>query len=100
MLPSAKNRVFQLNDYEIQQLLFCDNSDTEDALIADDEDIGFLESDIEQLEKTKVVLLIVLLKSLLDILVHLASRHQSSPVQKVNQPAQSIILNFKAILVQ
>ena len=33
--------------------MFCDNSDTEDALIADDEDIGFLESDIEQLEKNK-----------------------------------------------
>ena len=92
--------VFQLNDNEIHQILFCDNSDTEDALIADDKDIGFLESDIEQLEKTKVVLLIVLLKSLLNILVHLASRHQSSPVQKVNQPAQSIIFNFKAILVQ
>ena len=42
MFPSAKNRVFQLNDNEIHQILFCDNSDTEDALIADDEDIGFL----------------------------------------------------------
>ena len=32
---------------------FCDNSDTEDALIADGEDITLLESDIEQLEKNK-----------------------------------------------
>lgn len=45
MLPKPRKRVFQINDSNIQQVLFCDNSDTEDALTLDDEDVGFLEED-------------------------------------------------------
>ena len=46
LLPTPtkpRKRVFQINDSNIQQVLFCDNSDTEDALRLDDADVGFLE---------------------------------------------------------
>ena len=46
----AKSRVFHLSDDEVTEILFCDNNDTEEAFYADDEDIGFLESDVELFE--------------------------------------------------
>ena len=41
---------FWLTDAEINRILFCDESDTEDALILDDDDIYFLEDDVTQME--------------------------------------------------
>lgn len=48
---SSKNRLrlFEVNENSVNQLLFCNDSDTEDALALDDEDIGFLEDDIAQM---------------------------------------------------
>ena len=39
-----------MTDAEINRILFCDESDTENALIPDDEDIYFLEDDVTRLE--------------------------------------------------
>ena len=51
-MPKAqKQKLFQLQDTEIQQILFCDNSDTEDGLELDNEDLQFLEQDVEQIEQ-------------------------------------------------
>ena len=49
---SSKNntRLCELNEESVNQLLFRDNSDTEDALPLDDEDIGFLEDDLNQMD--------------------------------------------------
>ena len=41
---------FQINDENVDQILFCDKSDTEEALVLDEEDIGFLQQDVEHLE--------------------------------------------------
>ena len=34
----------------MDQILFCDKSDIEEALVLDEEDIGFLQQDVEHLE--------------------------------------------------
>ena len=52
-MPLGFKRYFYLHEAEIQQLLVCDNSDTEDALVLDEEDIGFLESHITAVEERK-----------------------------------------------
>ena len=53
-MPSKlRKKVFQIQENEIQQLLFCDNSDTEDALMLDEEDIGFLEEDCSVIDCQK-----------------------------------------------
>ena len=46
MLSKNKTRLFEPNEESVNQLLFRDNSDTEDALPLDDENIGFLEDDL------------------------------------------------------
>ena len=48
---STKKRLFQLNNTEVNQILFCDDSDTEDVLQLDNEDIRFLESDMATVQK-------------------------------------------------
>ena len=48
-MSNNKDKVFHLNAAEVNQILFCDESDTEDALPLDDEDINFLESDMDLL---------------------------------------------------
>ena len=47
---SDTTRIFQINDENVDQILFCDKSDTEEALVLDEEDIGFLQQDVEHLE--------------------------------------------------
>ena len=37
-MPLGSKRYFHLHEAEIQQLLVCDNSDSEDALVLDEED--------------------------------------------------------------
>ena len=44
--------VFQLSDEKVSQIFFCDESDTEDALILDQEDLSFLKNDVEILEES------------------------------------------------
>ena len=39
-----------VNEKSVNQVLFRNNSDTEDALALDDEDLGFLEDDLDQLD--------------------------------------------------
>jgi len=45
------SRLFQLNEEEINQILFCDNSDLEEGLALDDEDVTYLATDIEYMKK-------------------------------------------------
>ena len=47
-----QQRVFHLNSEKINQILFCDNSDTEDSLALDNEDVEFLEQDMLHLENS------------------------------------------------
>ena len=47
-----QQRVFHLNSEKINQILFCDNSDTEDFLALDNEGVKFLEQDILHLENS------------------------------------------------
>ena len=49
---SRSRKQFQLTDAEINRILFCEESDTEDALVLDDEDIDFLEDDVTQMEES------------------------------------------------
>ena len=49
---SKSTRLFYLKESEVEQILFCDNSNNEDNLILDEEDIGFLEEDIQSVENT------------------------------------------------
>ena len=49
---STSTRLFYLKESEVDQILFCDNSDNEDNFILDEEDIGFLEEDIQSVENT------------------------------------------------
>ena len=49
---STSTRLFYLEESEVEQILFCDNNDNEDNLILDEEDIGFLEEDIQSVENT------------------------------------------------
>ena len=39
-----------MSDIEINRILFCNDSDTEDALVLDDEDINFIEDDVAKME--------------------------------------------------
>ena len=48
---STKRRLFQLNNTEVNQILFCDDSDTEDVLQLDNKDIRFLESDMATVQE-------------------------------------------------
>ena len=41
---------FWLTDAEINRILFCDECDTKDALILDDDDFYFLEDNVTQME--------------------------------------------------
>ena len=50
-MPVLTKRLFLLNQGEIQQSLFCDNSDDEEALELNDEDVQFLENDLEDIEQ-------------------------------------------------
>ena len=49
-MSNKQKHFFQLTDEKVTQILFCDESDTEDALIVDQEDLSFLKNDIEMLE--------------------------------------------------
>ena len=44
-----KTKVVQVDGDKIQNLLFCNNSDAEDTLKLDEEDLGFLENDIDHI---------------------------------------------------
>ena len=47
---SRSQKLFELSDAEINRILFCDDSDTEDALVIDDEDIDFIEDDVAEMK--------------------------------------------------
>ena len=47
---SRSRKLFELSDAEINRILFCDDSDTEDALVLDDKDIDFIEDDVAEIE--------------------------------------------------
>ena len=47
---SFKKRLFQPSKHELNQILFCDDSNTEDALELDNADIEFLENDVENMQ--------------------------------------------------
>ena len=51
-MSNKQKRFFQLSDEKVSQILFCDESDTEDALILDQKDLSFLKNDLEMLEKS------------------------------------------------
>ena len=51
-MSNKQKRFFQLSDEKVSQILFCDESDTEDALILDQKDLSFLKNDIEMLEES------------------------------------------------
>ena len=50
MLSKNKLRLFEVNGKSVNQVLFCNDCDTEDALALDDEDLVFLEDDLDQLD--------------------------------------------------
>ena len=43
--------MFLVHDTEIEQILFCDNSDSEETLLLDDKNISFLAKDYEYFKK-------------------------------------------------
>ena len=47
---SRSRKLFELSDAEINCILFCNDSDTEDALVLDDEDIDFIENDVAEMK--------------------------------------------------
>ena len=49
MASWSRQKLFQVDSDKIQYLLFCDKSDTEDALQLDEEDLGFLESYVDHI---------------------------------------------------
>ena len=51
MSPKSRQKLFQLHENEIHQILFCENSDAEDALELDKEDLSFLEINVKHVEK-------------------------------------------------
>ena len=53
MAKSKSTRVFEVNEDNVQQILFCDESDTEEVLALDEEDIQFLTDDMDHLERNK-----------------------------------------------
>ena len=46
-----RKKLFHLTESEVNQVLFCDNSDDQEGLTLDDEDLGLLEKDLEFIEK-------------------------------------------------
>ena len=55
MTKSKSTRVFEVNEDNVQQILFCDESDTEEALALNEKDIRFLTDDMDYLERNKDV---------------------------------------------
>ena len=49
MAKSKSTQVFEVNEDNVQQILFCDESDTEEVLTLDEEDIRFLTNDMDHL---------------------------------------------------
>ena len=49
MASRSRQKLFQVDGDKIQNLLFCDNSDTEDTLQLDEENLGFLENDVDHI---------------------------------------------------
>ena len=53
MAKSKSTQVFEVNQDNVQQILFCDESDTEEVLTLDEEDIRFLTNDMDHLQRKK-----------------------------------------------
>ena len=49
-VPLRSKRHFYFHEAYVEQFLFCDNSDIADALVLDEEDIGFLNDNITVVE--------------------------------------------------
>ena len=47
---SRSRKLFEFSDAEINRILFCDDSDTENALVLDDENIDFMEDNVAEME--------------------------------------------------
>ena len=49
-MPNKANKVFEVTDKEVNRILFGDDSDDEEQLLLDDEDLEFLENDFDYVE--------------------------------------------------
>ena len=49
-MPNNANKVFEVTDKEVNRILFSDDSDDEEQLLLDDEDLEFLENDFDYVE--------------------------------------------------
>ena len=47
-IKMAAERLFIINEKNIEQMLLADNSDDENNLLLDDEDVNFLEEDVDK----------------------------------------------------
>lgn len=50
-----RKKLFHLSELEVNQVLFADNSDDEEGLVLDDEDLQFLEQDVEGMQETSEI---------------------------------------------
>ena len=51
-MNTRNKKLFILTESDINGILFCDTSDTEGELQLDVEDLGFLENDVDDIEKS------------------------------------------------
>ena len=49
-MPNKANKVLEVTDKEVNRILFGDDSDDEEQLLLDDEDLEFLENDCDYVE--------------------------------------------------
>ena len=66
----AAERLFIINEQNIEQILLADNSDDENNLLLDDEDVNFLEEDVDKTGEEVIIELPVPVQLL----------HRSSPL--------------------
>ena len=49
-MPNKANKVFEVTDKVVNRILFSDDSDDEEQLLLDDEDLEFLKNDFDYVE--------------------------------------------------
>ena len=54
-MSKKRNKVFEVTDENINRILFVDDSDAEEDLFLDEEDLNFVQSNVE-IEKVEVVI--------------------------------------------
>ena len=71
-----------MSDAEINRILFCDDSDTEDALVLDDEDIDFIEDDVAEMKaNSNTEDISVIIDTPIDAMIPVDDVGESSSVQ-------------------